>query len=213
MGELPALPHTPLLGGRGAPLPHPPRDFLHIFNIHNGRTGSFIDATALIAKEFDHNCHQVESLQAELGRYEAEGTLDIRHIRSCSDLVSEIESFELSVRWLEMDLHPDQTWEVPEDREKALDLLRSNSKKLCNLKTALNIWDEHKGDKAEGCNSGVATKIEGSPAQIRAMQEADHLEAASEDTVDSFQKPQLLDEARPKARSKNRRRKLERGYV
>ena len=33
---------------------------------------------------------------------------------------------------------------------------------------------------------------------------------ASEDTVDSFQKPQLLDEARPIARSKNRRRKLER---
>ena len=112
---------------------------------------------------------------------------------------------ELSVRWLEMDLHPDQTWEVPEDRERALDLLRSSSKKLCNLKTALNTWDEH---KAEGCNSGVATKREGFPAQIRAMQEA-----ASEDTVDSFQKPQLSDEARPKARSKNRRRKLERGYM
>ena len=47
MGELPALPHTPLLGGRGAPLPHPPRDFLHIFNFHNGRTGSFIDAIRL----------------------------------------------------------------------------------------------------------------------------------------------------------------------
>eukprot|EP00731_Ephydatia_muelleri_P017663 Em0010g761a len=124
-----------------------------------------------------------------------------------------IESFELSVRGLEIDLHPDQTWEVPEDREKALDLLRSSSKKLCNLKTALNIWDEHKGDKAEGCNSGVATKREGSPAQIRAMQEADHLEAASEDTVDSFQIPQLSDEARPKAGSKNRRRKLERGYM
>ena len=60
------------------------------------------------------------------------------------------------------------------------------------------------------CNSGVATKREGFPAQIRAMQEADQLEAASED---SFQKPQLLDEARPKAGSKNRRRKLERGYV
>ena len=134
----------------------------------------------------------------------------------CSDLVSEIENLELSVRWLEIDLHvhPDQTWEVPEDRERALDLLRSSSKKLCNLKTALNIWDEHKGDKAEGCNSGVATKREGSPAQIRAMQEADHLEAASEDTVDSFQKPchncwMRLD----LRRSKNRRRKLERGYV
>ena len=60
---------------------------------------------------------------------------------------------------------------------------------------------------------GVATKREGFPAQIRAMQEAGHLEAASEDTVDSFQKPQLSDEARPKARSKNRRRKLERGYM
>ena len=36
-----------LLGRRGAPLPHPPRDFLHIFNFHNGRTGSFIGATAL----------------------------------------------------------------------------------------------------------------------------------------------------------------------
>ena len=109
---------------------------------------------------------------------------------------------ELSVRWLEIDLHPDETWEVPKDRERALDLLRSNSK-LCNLKTALNIWDVHKGDKAEGCNLGVATKREGPPAQIRAMQEADHLEAASEDTVDSFQKPRLLDEARPKAHSKN----------
>ena len=177
------------------------------------RTPSTARSKKTIAKEFDHTCHQVESLQAELGRYEAEGTLDIRHIRSCSDLVSEIESLEISVRWLEMDLHPDQTWEVPEDRERALDLLRSSSKKLCNLKTALNIWDEHKGDKAEGCNSGVATKREGFPAQIRAMQEAGHLEAASEDTVDSFQKPQLSDEARPKARSKNRRRKLERGYM
>ena len=77
------------------------------------------------------------------------------------------------------------------------------------MKTALNIWDEHKGDKAKGCNSGVATKREGSPTQIRAMQEADPLEAASEDTVDSYQKPQLLDEARHIARSKNRRRKLE----
>ena len=54
-------------------------------------------------------------------------------------------------------------------------------------------------------------KREGSPAQIRAMQEADHLEAASEDTVDSFRKPRLLEEARPKTRSKNRCRKLERG--
>ena len=26
VGELTALPHTPLQGGRGAPLPHPPRD-------------------------------------------------------------------------------------------------------------------------------------------------------------------------------------------
>ena len=92
-------------------------------------------------------------------------------------------------------------------------MLRTSSKKLCNLKTALNLWNEHKGDKAEGCNSGVVRKREGSPTQIRAMQEAGHLEAASEDTVDSFQNPQQLEEARPKARSKNRRRKLERGYV
>eukprot|EP00731_Ephydatia_muelleri_P009869 Em0005g455a len=73
-------------------------------------------------------------------------------------------------------------------------------KHIGHIKKVIPKVIELKGDKAEGCNSGVAMKREGFPAQIRAMQEADHLEAASEDTVDSFQKPQLSDEARPKAR-------------
>ena len=38
----------------------------------------------------------------------------------------------------------------------------------------LKTWDEHEGDTADGCNSGVATKREGYPSQIRATQEADH---------------------------------------
>ena len=51
------------------------------------RTPSTARSKKTTAKEFDHICRQVESLQAELGRYEDEGTFDIRHIRSCSDLV------------------------------------------------------------------------------------------------------------------------------
>ena len=117
---------------------------------------------------FNHSCRQVENLQAELRNYEDEGILDLRHIRCCSDLVSEIESLECSVRWLETDLQPHQTWEAPEDRVRALDLLRSSTKKLSNLKKALKTWDEHEGDGADGCNLGVATKREGSPSQIRA---------------------------------------------
>ena len=50
----------------------------------------------------------------------------------------------------------------------------------------------------------------GIPQPIRAMQEADHPEAASKDLVDSFlKKPQQLDEARPEALSKNRFRLVE----
>ena len=95
-----------------------------------------------------------------------------------------------------------------------LDLLRSSTKKLCNLKKALKTWDEHKGDSSDECNSGVATKREGSPSQIRAAQEADHHEAALKDIVDICQKPRLLDEARPnKALSKNMHRKVEREYM
>ena len=121
---------------------------------------------------------------------------------------------ECSVRWLETDLQPHQTWEAPEDRVTALDLLRSSTKKLSNLKKALKTWDEHEGDGADGCNSGVATKREGSPSQIRAAQEADHLEAALKDIVDICQKPRLLEKARPnKAHSKSMRRKVEREYV
>ena len=49
-------------------------------------------------------------------------------------------------------------------------------------------WDGQTGDEAERCTLGVATKRGGSPLPIRAMQEADHPEAASKDLVDSFQK-------------------------
>ena len=71
---------------------------------------------------------------------------------------------------------------------------------------ALIDWDGQTGDEAERCTLGVATKREGSPLPIRAMQEADHPEAASKDLVDSFlkKKPQQLDEVRPEALSKNR---------
>lgn len=179
------------------------------------RTPSNARSKSATAKEFSHCCRQVENLQAELRNYEVEGILDPRHISCCSDLVSEIESLEISVRWLEIDLQPDQTWEAPEDRARALDFLCSSSKKLGNLKKALKTWDELEGDTADGCNSGVATKREGSPSQIRATQEADHLEAALNDLVDVIcQNPRQLDEARPKkAHSKNMRRKVERGYV
>ena len=87
---------------------------------------------------------------------------------------------------------------------------------MCNLKRALIDWDGQTGDEAERCTLGVATKREGSPLPIRAMQEDDHPEAASKDLVDSFQKtPQQLDEARPEALSKNRFRRIQRkcGYL
>ena len=111
------------------------------------------------------------------------------------------------IHWLEIDLKPDQKWEVPQDRVRAQGLLSLSSRKVCNLKRALIDWDGQTGEGA----SGVATKREGSPLPIRAMQEADHPEAASKDLVDSFQKkPQQLDEARPEALSKNRFRRIQR---
>ena len=85
---------------------------------------------------------------------------------------------------------------------RAQGLLSLSSRKVCNLKRALIDWDGQTGDEAERCTSGVATKREGSPLPIRAMQEADYPEAASKDLVDSFhKKPQQLDEARPEALS------------
>ena len=71
---------------------------------------------------------------------------------------------------------------------RAQGLLSLSSRKVCNLKRALIDWDGQTGDEAERCTLGVATKREGSPLPIRAMQEADHSEAASKDLVDSFQK-------------------------
>ena len=121
------------------------------------------------------------------------------------------ESLDRLIHWLEIDLKPDQKWEVSQDRVRAQGLLSLSSRKVCNFKRALIDWDEQTGDEAERCTSGVATKREGSPLPIRAMQEADHPEAASKDLVDSFQKkPQQLDEARPEALSKNRFRRIQR---
>ena len=57
---------------------------------------------------------------------------------------------------------------------RAQGLLSLSSRKVCNLKRALIEWDGQTGDEAERCTSGVATKREGSPLPIRAMQEADH---------------------------------------
>lgn len=87
--------------------------------------------------------------------------------------------------------------------------------KLFNQKNALRTWEEHEGDSADGCNSGVATKREGFPSQTRATQEADHPEAALKDTVDICEKPRLLDEAIDLRLSqlKNMRRKVERMIV
>ena len=71
---------------------------------------------------------------------------------------------------------------------RAQGLLSLSSRKVGNLKKALIDWDGQTGDEAERCTSGVATKREGSPLKIRAMQEADHPEAASRDLVDSILK-------------------------
>ena len=72
--------------------------------------------------------------------------------------------------------------------EGAQGLLSLSSRKVCNLKRALIDWDGQTGDEAERCTSGVATKREGSPLPIRAMQEADHPEAASKDLWTVFKK-------------------------
>ena len=95
---------------------------------------------------------------------------DPRYVRSRSVLVEEIERLDRLVNWLELDLKPDQKWEVPQDRLKVRDLLSSSSRRVCKLKRALSDWDGLNGDNAEGCNSGVATKREGFPLLIRAMQ-------------------------------------------
>ena len=63
---------------------------------------------------------------------------------------------------------------------RAQDLL---SLSLRKVKRALIGSDGQTGDKAEKCTSGVATKWEGSPLPIRAVEEADHPEAASKDLV------------------------------
>ena len=165
-------------------------------------------------KAYVATCHQEESMQLELNCYVENGVvMDLSHVKSRSEFVSMIEQLEVSVGWLDTDLKPDQKWEVPEDRLRALEMFQVDSRKLSNLKIALKKFDELNGDKANGCNSGMATKSEGPPSQIRATQEAVHSEAASEDKVDHLLKPLTLDEARPQALSKNRRRKLERKWV
>ena len=52
--------------------------------------------------------------------------INLQHIGSCSDLVTMIESLEHPVKWLEIDLHPDQMWGVPADRVRTQDLLHSS---------------------------------------------------------------------------------------
>ena len=62
-----------------------------------------------------------------------------------------------------VDLKPDQKWEVAHDRVMAQDLLSRSERKAGILKKALRDWDAgHTGDNAEGCDSGVAVKREGS---------------------------------------------------
>ena len=79
-------------------------------------------------------------------------------ISNNNNIVEEIESLDRSIHWLEIDLKPDQKWEVPEDRVRAQGLLSLSSRKVGNLMKALIDWDGQTGDEAERCTSGVATK-------------------------------------------------------
>ena len=88
----------------------------------------------------------------ELQKYKDEGVVsDLRYVRLRSVLVEEIESLDRLIHWLEIDLKPDQKWEVP---QRAQGLLSLSSRKVCNLKRALIDWDGQTGDEAERCTSG-----------------------------------------------------------
>ena len=66
----------------------------------------------------------------ELQKYDDEGVVsDLRYVRSRSVLVEEIESLDRLIHWLEIDLKPDQKWEVPQDRVRAQGLLSLSSRK------------------------------------------------------------------------------------
>ena len=117
-------------------------------------------------------------------------------------------------RWLDSE-DSYQKWEVAHDRVVARDLLPRSEGRAGNLNKALRDWDAgHTGDKAEGCDSGVAVKREGSqiPLPINTMQEPVHPKAVSNDFVNLSKKtPQKLNEARPaEVLCKNKFRRLQR---
>ena len=71
----------------------------------------------------------------------------------------------------------------------------------------------HTGDNAEGCDSGVAVKREGSqiPLPINTMQEPVHPKAVSNDFLNLSKNPQKFNEARPaEVLCKNKFRRLQR---
>ena len=114
------------------------------------KTPSDARSRKTVVSAFERTCRQAESVQVKLKKYEDEGVVsDLRYVRSRSVLVEEIESLDRLIHWLEIDLKPDQKWEVPQDRVRAQGLLSLSSRKVCNLKRALIDWDGQTGDEAE----------------------------------------------------------------
>ena len=104
-----------------------------------------------------------------------------------------------------VDLKPDQKWEVAHDRVMAQDLLSRSERKAGNLKKAL--WDWDAGHNAEGCDSGVAVKREGSH-HARACTSKSCLKRLR---VNLSKTPQKFNEARPaEVLCKNKFRRLQR---
>ena len=96
------------------------------------RTPSDARSRKTVASAFERTCHQAESVQVELQKYEDEGVVsDLRYVRSRSVLVEEIESLDRLIHWLEIDLKPDQKWEVPQDRVRAQGLYFLSVREKC----------------------------------------------------------------------------------
>ena len=150
-------------------------------------------------------------LESELEDDDTDGFLhNLARVKCREDLEASIEDMERSIRWLEINLRPEQRWECPEDRKKAEEVFSISARKLFNLTSALNDWDRLTGDKAAELTLGVAAKTIYLSIVTRATQGEDCSKAALTDHVNLSKKTPKSIEARPATRPKNAQKRLAR---
>eukprot|EP00731_Ephydatia_muelleri_P025603 Em0017g686a len=152
-----------------------------------------------------------DDAESELEDDDTDGFLhNLARVKCREDLEASIEDMERSIRWLEINLRPEQRWECPEDRKKAEEVFSISARKLFNLTSALNDWDRLTGDKVAELTLGVAAKTIYLSIVTRATQGEDCSKAALTDHVNLSKKTPKSIEARPATRPKNAQKRLAR---